>query len=142
MTYETMCQYVFKQESVPWALSSTKSRKKNLVHARQLCMSLGAEFFNRMTLETLGLMFGKDHATVMHSKKTIKNEVETNRLEAQKYNEYYAYIKSKVYRDRKIVIDQASKDKAKMKRLLKAIGEFKDVIDVYCEITNQKLISK
>ena len=71
----TVCNY-FSLE--PEQLHSN-SRKREIVQARQLAMYLSREMTNS-SLSTIGSQIGgKDHATVLHAIKTVKDLMETDR---------------------------------------------------------------
>ncbi len=64
-----------------------ETRKREVVKARQFCHYFAVIFFNEptkhkkseFTLKKIGEYFGgKDHATVSHSVKTVKNEIFSN----------------------------------------------------------------
>jgi len=55
-----------------------KSRKREVVTARQLAMFF-AKKYTKKSLTEIGLAFSKDHSTVVHSIKTVKNLYETDR---------------------------------------------------------------
>ncbi len=58
---------------------NSKTRKRNIVQARQLAMFL-AKTYTKTSLTTIGLHCGnKDHATVLHACKTVQNLIETDR---------------------------------------------------------------
>jgi hypothetical protein len=55
-----------------------KSRKREIVEARQMCMTY-AKNLTTCSLAKIGLNIGgKDHATVLHSVKTVNNLIETD----------------------------------------------------------------
>lgn len=55
----------------------TKNRKREIVFARQVAMYLISKY-SSMTLEKIGSKFGnKNHATILHAKKTIAGMIET-----------------------------------------------------------------
>ncbi len=57
----------------------SKSRKRNVVQARQIAMFF-AKRFTKASLATIGTQIGKrDHATVLHACKTVGNLSETDR---------------------------------------------------------------
>jgi len=57
----------------------SKSRKRNVVQARQLAMFF-AKRFTKASLASIGTQIGKrDHATVLHACKTVGNLSETDR---------------------------------------------------------------
>jgi chromosomal replication initiator protein len=58
---------------------NSKTRKRNIVQARQLAMFL-AKAHTKTSLTTIGLHCGnKDHATVLHACKTVQNLIETDK---------------------------------------------------------------
>ena len=60
-----------------------KTRKRNFVEARQVChwMVKKNVCFNKLSLDAIGYMIGgRDHATVIHSVKTISNLIETDKV--------------------------------------------------------------
>lgn len=77
---ELIISEVRRFQKAPSNFTYTKSQKRNVVHARQLAMYFGC-LMTKKTLAEIGDYFGgKDHATVLHSKKTIKNLIDTDRL--------------------------------------------------------------
>lgn len=65
---ETVATYF----SLPEDYTIDKTRKREYVFARQICMALMLKH-TKLTLNRIGEMFNKDHATVLHSQKTISN---------------------------------------------------------------------
>jgi len=58
-------------------LLSAKTRKADICHARQVAMFLCTDL-TTLSLEAIGLHFGKrDHTTVIHSKKVVRERIET-----------------------------------------------------------------
>ena len=58
---------------------SAKTRKHEVVLARQMCMYL-AKQMTQMSLKSIGLHFGgRDHTTVLHSCQQIMNYIDTDR---------------------------------------------------------------
>lgn len=68
-----------------------KSRKREILFPRQICMFLGKELkevalatkkpypnLNQLTVQRIGERYGLDHATVIHSHKTVQNIIETD----------------------------------------------------------------
>ena len=74
-----VCQYL----EIPQNLLSLKTRKREIVEARQISMY----FCKQLTKDSLAVIGthvgGKDHATVLHANKTINNLISTNRKYAQ-----------------------------------------------------------
>lgn len=62
----------------------TRTRKKEVVICRQMCQYLADFIFNdilvqHFTLEYIGNIYGRDHATVIHSKKCMNNYKEIDK---------------------------------------------------------------
>ena len=57
---------------------SGRNRHREFVIVKQTVMSL-AKLKSTMSLTSIGNQFGRDHATVLHSVKTVKNLMETSR---------------------------------------------------------------
>ncbi len=76
---DTVCKfYGIKKEEIV-----ARNRKKNIAEARQVAMYLCTELLN-IPLETIGNMFGKDHATVIYAKnKVIEDVKKSKKLEIQ-----------------------------------------------------------
>lgn len=80
---EYFCQILFKTLEDHFNLNgdfvTNKTRKREYVYARQIAMTLLSKH-TRFSLTDIGNMFnGKDHATVIHAKKTLRNLIDTNR---------------------------------------------------------------
>lgn len=77
-------------------LAKTKSRKREFVETRQLCM-----FFLKkrttLSLAKIGGLINKDHATVLHAVKTINNLIDTNASFKGKFAEI-SKIEDKIYK--------------------------------------------
>ena len=72
---ETVCKY-FNLEQ---AAIQTRSRKREIVQARQITMFL-AKKYTDCSFSQIGKIVGKkDHATVLHACKTIKDQIEINK---------------------------------------------------------------
>ena len=55
-----------------------KTRKREVVQARQLAMFFSREL-TQNSLKTIGLQFGgRDHSTVLHANRSVTNQIETN----------------------------------------------------------------
>lgn len=60
-----------------------RKRTKNIAEARQIAMYLITEFIN-IPLESVGNIFGKDHATVIYAKNKVADDIKTSKkLEIQ-----------------------------------------------------------
>jgi len=70
-----VCDYF----SLPFELINSKTRKREIVQARQLAMYF-AKKHTKSSLATIGLHCGnKDHATVLHACRTVVNLIETDK---------------------------------------------------------------
>ncbi len=70
-----VCDYF----DMPMDLMKSKSRKREVVQARQIAMYF-AKVFTKSSLATIGAHCGgKDHATVLHACKTVNNLMETDK---------------------------------------------------------------
>ena len=70
----------------------SKSRFRQAVMARQLCMSALRDF-SEMSLGQIGARYGKDHATVIHSIRTVKNLYATDKAYRAKVDDVYDAIR-------------------------------------------------
>lgn len=66
-------------------------RKRVFVQSRQIFLTMMLEHTKR-TLESIGNLVGKDHATVLHSQKAVQNMIDTDK----RFKELYDTINSKV----------------------------------------------
>jgi chromosomal replication initiator protein len=72
---------------IPVEKINSKTRKREIVQARQLSMYF-AKRFTKSSLSTIGLNCGnKDHATVLHACRTINNLRETDKQFKQYIND-------------------------------------------------------
>jgi chromosomal replication initiator protein len=70
-----VCDYF----SLSFELINSKTRKREIVQARQLAMYF-AKKHTKSSLATIGLHCGnKDHATVLHACRTVVNLIETDK---------------------------------------------------------------
>jgi chromosomal replication initiator protein len=70
----TVCEYF----DIPEDLLRAKTRKQEVVNARQVAMFLSKELTNS-SLKTIGLHFGgRDHSTVIHSCQAIQDRIRTD----------------------------------------------------------------
>jgi hypothetical protein len=72
-----VCEEVSKLQGKRVSVNQLESttRRREVVYSRQIIMKKMNE---SMSLQLAGNRFGKDHATVLHSSKTVKNMYETN----------------------------------------------------------------
>lgn len=72
---KVVCDYF----GLPGELLQTKTRKREIVQARQIAMYF-SKSLTKTSLSTIGsLIGGKDHATVLHACKTVSNLMETDK---------------------------------------------------------------
>jgi chromosomal replication initiator protein len=72
---KVVCDYF----NLPIELINSKTRKREIVQARQLSMYFSKKH-TKNSLNTIGLHCGnKDHATVLHAVKTVNNLMETDK---------------------------------------------------------------
>ncbi|MBQ6577126.1 MAG: chromosomal replication initiator protein DnaA [Bacteroidales bacterium] len=76
-----VCQYF----NISDASLLSKSRKRELVQARQIAMYMSRTLLN-VSLATIGSEMGKDHATVVHACSTVSSLIET-------YPDFRKYVK-------------------------------------------------
>ncbi len=84
----TVCEYF----RIPQDLVKAKTRKREVVQARQLAMYFCKQF-TKHSLKTIGLHFGgRDHSTVIHANQTVENQIDTD----PKYKEIVADIRHRI----------------------------------------------
>jgi len=71
ITIKKIIDQVAKEFSIPHGHLTSQSRKKNIAHPRQIAMYLARDLTDN-SLHTIGLAFGRDYSTVIHSLKKIK----------------------------------------------------------------------
>lgn len=91
--YDHIEDVIATGEKIPVALLKRETRKGEIVFARQLIFTFAVES-NIGTYEFIGSRYGKDHATVSHSFKTIYQYEETNRDKAVRIRYYRDIIRS------------------------------------------------
>ena len=79
MTIDDIKKEVSAYYSLDQALLSAKTRKHEVVLARQMCMYL-AKQLTQTSLKSIGMHFGgRDHTTVLHSCQQILNYIDTDK---------------------------------------------------------------
>ena len=73
---ENLIRLVFHHFNIPFELSKTKSRKREIIIARQFAMYFLRQEFHKLSLQKIGDYFDKDHSTVVYSIKQINDLVE------------------------------------------------------------------
>lgn len=75
---QKVIDYLEKRFNLPENWNHTKNRKRELVEFRQVGMNL-IKSNTKLTLSAIGMEFGnRDHATVLHARKTVSNLYETD----------------------------------------------------------------
>jgi len=75
-------EFVCERSLVCYEDLQSKTRKREIVEARQIChwMIKNKVCYNRLSLDAIGQMIGgRDHATVLHSVRTVNNLIETDK---------------------------------------------------------------
>jgi chromosomal replication initiator protein len=87
---EVVCNYLNLERSAV----QTRSRKREIVQARQLTMYLSKKYTD-YSLSHIGKMVGKkDHATVLHACKAIKDQIDTSKAFRSTVEEIEAKLKN------------------------------------------------
>jgi len=74
---EVVCEYF----NITRETLLSKSRKRNIVQARQIAMYLSRNLIGGCSLSTIGMeLGGKDHATVLHACNTVSDLMSTDKL--------------------------------------------------------------
>ncbi|MBR5296903.1 MAG: chromosomal replication initiator protein DnaA [Parabacteroides sp.] len=79
VSVESIMDVVCKYYNLEQAAIQTNSRKREIVQARQITMYL-AKNYTESSLSHIGKIVGKrDHATVLHACRTVKDQIDTNK---------------------------------------------------------------
>lgn len=79
ITVESISEVVCKHFNIKTELLQTASRKREIVQARQVTMYLSKQF-TELSLAQIGSIIGKkNHATVLHACRTIKDQIEVDK---------------------------------------------------------------
>ncbi|MEM0963452.1 MAG: chromosomal replication initiator protein DnaA, partial [Bacteroidota bacterium] len=77
LTIESIQSIVCEYLSIPEDLVRARTRKREVVQARQVAMYFSKEITNH-SLKTIGLHFGgRDHSTVIHAVRSVEDQVDT-----------------------------------------------------------------
>jgi len=78
LTIEEIQRIVCEYFDIPEDLVRAKTRKREVVQARQVAMYFSKQM-TQHSLKTIGLHFGgRDHSTVIHANQSVENQIETN----------------------------------------------------------------
>lgn len=84
----TVCEYF----NIPEDLIRAKTRKQEIVNARQIAMYLAKELTN-CSLKTIGLHFGgRDHSTVIHAYQSVEDQMHVD----QKYGAHVQQVRRRL----------------------------------------------
>ena len=89
--FEKVCEIVCKGERVEFADIIDDRRNGELLYPRQLLMYFAKEL-KLGSLAEIAQPFGRDHATVINSCKSIKNYIDTDKHKQKQITEYYEKI--------------------------------------------------
>ena len=85
---KAVCEYF----NVPLEMIGSKTRKREVVQARQIAMFF-SKSYTKLSLAMIGLHCGnKDHATVLHACRTVNNLMETDK----QFKSYIDEIEKKI----------------------------------------------
>lgn len=96
ITVDDIINVVCKHFSLDTATIHTKSRKREVVQARQIAMFLAKSYTDFSTAKIGALIGHKDHATVLHACKTIKELREVDKTFRAEIDDIQASLKSRV----------------------------------------------
>ncbi|MBO6574549.1 MAG: chromosomal replication initiator protein DnaA [Rhodothermales bacterium] len=78
LTIEEIQRLVCTYFSIPEDLVRAKTRKREVVQARQVAMYFSKQL-TQHSLKTIGLHFGgRDHSTVIHANQSVENQIDTD----------------------------------------------------------------
>lgn len=94
VSVESIQDVVCKYYNLELAAIQTNSRKREIVQARQVTMYL-AKKYTDSSFSHIGKIVGKrDHATVLHACKTVRDQIETNKSFRSSVEEIEALLKA------------------------------------------------
>ena len=92
LTIEEIQRLVCEYFSIEEDLVRAKTRKREIVQARQIAMYFCKQF-TQHSLKTIGLHFGgRDHSTVIHANQSVENQIDTE----PKFRELIEEIRHKI----------------------------------------------
>jgi chromosomal replication initiator protein len=92
LTIEEIQRIVCEYLHLPEDLVRAKTRKREIVQARQVAMYF-CKVFTQHSLKTIGLHFGgRDHSTVIHAIQSVENQIETD----SKFRDMIEEIRQKI----------------------------------------------
>jgi len=141
MTYKEMCLEICKGEGVEYDDAISRSRKGEIVQARQLCMYFGNIFMKGrgVSYADLGKPFNRDHATVLHAIKTVRNRMTYNRLFRARVMHYEIKFENKKTETGIISIKEELDRNVVAHRLIMHLSEMRIIAEAYCLLSGHKL---
>lgn len=92
ISIESIQKLVCEYFEVPMEMIKSKTRKREIVQARQISMYL-AKNYTKSSLKSIGMHFGgRDHSTVIYACQTVDDLIETDK----KFRSYVADIQKKI----------------------------------------------
>lgn len=92
ISIESIQEYVCEYFGIDTNKVREKTRKQEIVEARQIAMYLSKKFTDS-SLKTIGLHFGgRDHSTVIHAIKTVEERMQTSKKHDHMVNELYQKV--------------------------------------------------
>lgn len=139
MEYIDICKYIFAEERVDWELHNFKSRRRQLVQARQISMYLGNWFYPNITDKLLAGIFGLDHASAQASFKAVKKLLFSDKAYRANMDKYLMQIRERIKKEEAERNEKLLQDEMFRKKLLDTIESMELIAKVYCDIKNKKL---
>jgi len=93
--YEYIIGVISSYQNIPIEIMKQKTRKQEIVFARQLCYYFGKKSTN-LSLYMLSKPFDQDHATALHGIQVIDNLIFTDRNMRTEINEIKGKIEEKL----------------------------------------------
>ena len=83
---ENLIRLVFNYFDIPTEMMKSKSRKRQIIFARQFASYFLKQEFNNLSLQKIADYFGQHHSSIVHSIKQINNLVEYD-LESKEHHQ-------------------------------------------------------
>jgi len=141
MTYKEICLSICEGEGIAYDDLVSRSRKRELVQTRQLCMYFGHMFLKHsMTLAAIGAPFGRDHATVLHAKKTVQNIMTFDKVFRARVLHYEMKFEKLKTETGIVSIKEELERNEIAHRLIMQLSEMRIIAEAYCLLSGHKLI--
>ncbi|MFA5715037.1 MAG: hypothetical protein WC998_04825 [Candidatus Paceibacterota bacterium] len=102
MEPEDLIKYVFSEERIDYELRFLKSRKRELVQARQRSIYLLHLFFPKMTWDSIAEPFGQKHDGSLHAYTQVTNYIATEKKYEQEMAKYITVIRGRISNKMKV----------------------------------------